>query len=414
VNLACVGCNWKTPVRIRERLAFAPNVVAAVLSRVRGTHRDAETVLLSTCNRTELYVGWESDASALEVDSLPALLAQERGFGLSELLPYLYRMTNAQAAAHLFQVAAGLDSLVLGEVQILGQAREAYRLADAAGAVGATLHPLFQRAFAAAKRVQNETALAKGRLSIAGAAVEFVEGVFETLRDKTVLVVGAGKMAELAVTHLKERAPKRLVVVNRTLERARELAERMGGTARPMAELSAALVDADVVVSSTGADEPVVRASAFAEVHRGRRGRPLAVVDIAVPRDFDPAVGDFDNVFLWNIDHLESVRTQTLRSREKALDDAYRIVEEELAAYERTLRDRRAGPILRQLEGVFDEAIEKEIEALNGAGDREQYRQFAHRLKNKLLHGPRSALKREADDHQTLLEALGKLFRLTK
>jgi len=419
MRLACVGCNWKTPVALRERLAVDPAKLPGVLERAKALGGGWEAVLLSTCNRTELYAFAPADSpEEFGVHRLCEFLAEERGAPLEQLRPHLYFHEGAGAALHLFQVASGLDSLVIGEVQILGQTRDAYQAAIDAGTIGPTLHALFQRALAVAKRVQNETTLSKGKLSIASAAVEFILGVFEGLEDKTVLVIGAGKMADLTIRRLVERRPRRLLLINRTEERAAELAAKFGGEARPFDGLHQALVDADVVVSSTGADRPVVEAAFFAGVHRERRGRHLAIIDIAVPRDFDPAVGDFDNVFLWNIDHLERIRGKTLRQREKAFDQALTIVDEEVAAFEAALAVQQAGPVLARWDAQLTEIAERELDwlltQLNGMsdGDREKIRQFAHRLKNKFLHPPRTALRNEveAGGRRSLLEALRKLF----
>jgi glutamyl-tRNA reductase len=421
MKLACVGCNWKTPVALRERLAAEGPTLSAILEKAKSLGERWEVVLLSTCNRTELYVFAPPDSSEdFGVQRLCEFLAEERGVPFGEIRPHLYFHEGAGAALHLFQVAAGLDSLVVGEVQILGQTRDAYQSAVDVGLVGPTLHSLFQRAIAVAKRVQNETELSKGKLSIASAAVEFILGVFDEFRDKTVLVIGAGKMAELTLHRLVERRPKKLLIVNRTMERASELAARFNGELRPLDGLQQALIEADVVVSSTGADRPIVEAGSFEAVHRARRGRHLAIIDIAVPRDFDPAVGEFDNVFLWNIDHLERVRGKTLRQREKAFDQALKIIDAEVGAFEAATAVQQAGPMLARWDAQLTQVAERELEwllpQLNGIpdADREKIKQFAHRLKNKFLHAPRTALRKETEsgDHRSLIEALRKLFGL--
>lgn len=421
MKLACVGCNWKTPVSLRERLAVDGSKLTGLLERSKSLGEGWETVLLSTCNRTELYVFAPPETTGeFGVQRLCEFLANERGVPLGDIRPHLYFHEGAGAALHLFQVAAGLDSLIIGEVQILGQTRDAYQAAIDAGVVGPTLHALFQRAIAVAKRVQNETELSKGKLSIASAAVEFILGVFEGLRDKTVLVIGAGKMAELTLRRLVDRRPKKLLLVNRTVERAAELSAKFGGELRPFDGLQQALVDADVVVSSTGADRPIVEGRFFEPVQQARRGRHLAIIDIAVPRDFDPAIGDYDNVFLWNIDHLERVRGKTLRQREKAYDHALKIVDGEVASFESALAVQQAGPILARWDAQLTKVAERELEwllpQLNGIpdADRDKIKQFAHRLKNKFLHAPRAALRRETEsgDHRSLIEALRKLFGL--
>ena len=419
MRLWCVGCNWQTPVGLRERLALDPAGVSALLASAKEK-LGVEAAALSTCNRTELYLG----GGELPPEDVPALgltlLAEARGVPLAELEQHAYRHHGDAAARHWFVVASGLDSLILGEGQVLGQTKAAYDAATAAGAAGPLFHPLFQRAFAAAKRVRTETPLAEGRLSIASAAVDFIREVFDDLRGKTALMIGAGKMAELTLTHLQPLAPKRILVANRGADRAQALAAKFGGEFRPFETLADALVEADVVVSGTGAGAAIFDDAAFAEVHRRRRGRHMAIVDIAVPRDFDPAIGQRDNVFLWNIDHLEHVRTRTLQRRQKAVEHALRIVDEELAGFKEGLRAAAGGATLADVERRLQETIDAELAwllpQLNGMpdADREKIKAFAHRLKNKFLHPPRAALRAEAKDGDpgALLAALRKLFHL--
>jgi glutamyl-tRNA reductase len=418
MKLACLGCNWKTPVAIRERLAIDAKRLPEALARLKELTPGSEAAILSTCNRTEVYLGTADDAADFGIEKPAEFLAHFQGMALPELHPYLYFHEDAGTALHLFRVAAGLDSLVLGEVQILGQAKDAYKAAVAAETAGPLLHPLFQKAFSVAKRVQTETELAKGKLSIAGAAIDFIEGVFDDFADKTVLVIGAGKMAELTLAHLAHSKPRRIVVCNRSEERGAALAAQYGGTARGFDALTQCMIEADVVVSGTGADETIVKAVDFAPVAKARRGRHMAIIDIAVPRDFDPAIGEFENVFLWNIDHLERVRKQTLRQREKALDQAIKIVDAEVSGFLAALALQQTGPILAKLDEQLQQIADKELEwllpQLNGIpeADRAKIRQFAHRLKNKFLHPPRTALRAEANagNHNRLLEALRKLF----
>ncbi len=417
MKLWCVGCNWQTPVGLRERLALPGPAAAALVARLKQ-ELPAEAVALSTCNRTELYLG-AAGADDPAGRGL-ALLAEAAGVPLPELAAQAYRHEGDAAVRHLFCVASGLDSLILGEGQVLGQVKAAYEQAVAAGAAGPLLHPLFQRALACAKRVRTETPLAEGRLSIASAAVDFIREVFDDLRGKTALMIGAGKMADLVLTHLRELQPQRVLVANRGADRARELAAKFGGEFRPLEDLAAALAEADVVVSGTGADAAIIDDAAFAEVHRRRRGRHMAIVDIAVPRDFDPAIGQRENVFLWNIDHLEKVRTRTLQRRQKAEVQAQRIVEEEAAAHREGVRAAAGGAVLEEFDRRLQDAVDAELAwllpQLNGMpeADRAKIKAFAHRLKNKFLHPPRAALREEAKagDPAALRAALRKLFRL--
>lgn len=421
MKLLCVGLNWKTPVRIRERLALEGDRLARAHECLGGAWPDAEFVILSTCNRTEIYAARAEDAGGPELHDLCGFLAEFQGMNLTDFYDHLYFQEDAGAALHLFKVASGLDSLILGEGQILGQARAAYQAAVDHGTCRALLHGLFQRALAVAKRVQTETELGRGRLSVASAAVDFVHGVFEDFSDKTVLVIGAGKMAELFLTHLASLGVGRLLIANRSGERAVDLATRFGGHQRPWDELRAALIEADIVLSSTGADEPIMRAAEFPAIMKARRHRLLAIVDVAVPRDFEVAIGKLDNVLLWNIDDLEKVRIETLRAREGQLDRALRIVEEETEIFQAAMALRRTGPIIGRLEREYQRITEEELgrllPQLNGMPDehKEKIRLFAHRLKNKFLHPPKAALREEAKSGAPhgLVEALRRLFGIT-
>jgi glutamyl-tRNA reductase len=273
---------------------------------------------------------------------------------------------------------------------------------------------------AAAKRVHTETALTQGRISIASAAVEFIRGVFDSFEDKSLLVIGAGKMAELTLTHLRGLNCRSLVVCNRNVARGEELAVRFGGRVRPFTELCDALTAADIVVSSTGAEEPIVGPEQFRPIMAARRNRLVAIIDIAVPRDFHPEVATIENVLLWNIDDLEKVRYKTLRARERELDKALRIVDEETQAFQVVLALQQTGPVIGRLEEEYQQIIERELAwlmpQLNGVSEesRAKIRQFAHRLKNKFLHPPKAALRAEARGGAPhgLIDAFRKLFAI--
>ncbi|MGL5094382.1 MAG: glutamyl-tRNA reductase, partial [Planctomycetia bacterium] len=341
MSLLCIGFNWKTPVALRERLTIEGDKLFTALDRLRAVHPADEFAILSTCNRTEVYAASQRAEGTVaagvlpppDTDDLCRFLADFHGLPLTDFYEHLYFHADASVAEHLFQVASGLDSLVLGEAQILGQAKQAYQCAVDHGTAGPVLHTLFQRAFAAAKRVQTETTLSRGKLSIASAAVEYVRGVYDRFDDKTVLVLGAGKMAELTLRHLAELKPGRLMVCNRSLPRAEALAARFAAGGGPtvsvhdLTKLHDVLCQADIVVSSTGAEETLVGVDAFRKIMEARRQRWIAIVDIAVPRDFAKEIGNLENVWLWNIDDLEKVRHRTLRAREKDLDQALKIID---------------------------------------------------------------------------------------
>lgn len=420
MKLFCIGLNWKTPVRVRERLAIEGENLAEAFQRLRALFSADEFTILSTCNRTEIYAAHREGNPGAEIHDLCEFLARFHDLPLTEFYDHLYLHEDTGAALHLFKVTSGLDSLILGEAQILGQVKAAYQAAVDHHAAGMAMHHLFQRALSIAKRVHTETDLGKGRLSIASAAVDYIRGVFDDFREKTVLVVGAGKMAELTLTHLRELHPGNVVICNRTPERAERLIAKFGGDYVPISDLRHALVQADIVISSTGAEEPIIREREFIDIMKERRHRLMAIVDIAVPRDFDVTIGDLDNVLLWNIDDLEKVRFSTLGSREKELDRALRIVDGEIEAFQAALALQQSGPVIGRLEREYDRIMQQELEwllpQLNGIPEeqKEKVRHFAHRLKNKFLHPPKAALRAEArtGTPHGLIEAMRRLFGL--
>lgn len=420
MNVVCIGVNWRTPVELRERISFRRDQLSEAYEQLRQRSVGSEFTLLSTCNRTELYAADNRPVSELDTVELIRFLAESRGLEQSLIEQYLYRHEGKEAVHHLFRVAGGLDSLVLGEAQIVGQVREAYRDATELRSIGPNLHALFQRSLSVAKRIQTETGLSRGRLSIASAAIDYIANVFDVFTDKTVLVIGAGKMAELTLTHLVERQPGRILLCNRNVERAAALAAQYGGETIPFDRLHEALIAADIVISSTAATEPIVRAEEFDAIMEARQQRLMAIVDIAVPRDFDTAIGQVGNVLLWNIDDLEKVRFQTLRAREKELDRALSIVTSEADAFQVSMAVQQSGPVIgrldREIQRIIDQELEWLMPQLAGAPEetRQKIRHFAHRVKNKLLHPPKAALRNRAKsgDHHGLIDALRKLFGL--
>jgi glutamyl-tRNA reductase len=419
LRFLCVGLHWKTPISLRERLAFDKQATEQALQDLKHRHEDSEFAILSTCNRTEIYAAGPQGAREIRGDEIIHFLSDFHDVSMDEFVPHLYTYENAKASNHLFEVASGLDSLVLGEVQILGQVKEAYEQAVSSQVAGPILHTIFQKAFNVAKRVQTETGLSRGRLSIASAAVDYIKGVFEIFRDKTVLVIGAGKMAELTVKHLQELHPARILVVNRNIDRAQALADRFGGESWSFNRLQEGLIEADIVVSSTAADEPIIHAAEFAQVMKARRQRLIAIIDIAVPRDFDDAIGEMANVLLWNIDDLERVRHQTIRTRRSELLAASNIVSEELKQLDTQLALLQSGPIIglldREYQRVIDDELAWLLPQLNGISEsqREKIKHFTHRMKNKLLHAPKATIRDELKHGRAgALELIQRLFGL--
>jgi glutamyl-tRNA reductase len=335
--------------------------------------------------------------------------------------PVLYEHVNTDAVAHLCRVTASLDSLIVGEGQIAGQVKQAFERAQHLGATGPLLNALFPHALRSAKRVRTETGIAHGHVSVSSVAVDYVRQVFDHFGDKTVLVIGAGKMGRLTLKHLQELKPRRILVTNRSPEKATELAAVCGGTAVPWDRLDAALADADIALSTTGAPQPIMPASRFAATVAPHRTRTLVVLDIAVPRDFDPAIHDGDRVCVFNIDDLSRVREQTLAKRRRHVSPAEGIVAAEVRRFVDDWERRRSGPVIGQLTAEVDklraEVVTPLLTKLNGklTADEKKQVEGAFRLfQNRVLHGPIAALQEAHREGQggTLLEALKKLFRL--
>jgi len=422
-RLLLLGLNHATaPLEVRERLAFAADKRRAATEQFRDRFPDAELVVLSTCNRVELYVARAAHARP-RADEIAQFLAAAQDVDAAALRPHLYEKTDRQVVEHLFAVACSLDSMVLGETQILGQVREAYEAAAAAGSAGPALHPLMQRAIAVGKQVMHETALGEGRTSVASVAVEYARQIFDTFEDKTVLCVGAGKMAALVLQNLAALRPGRLVVCNRDVAKARRLAEPFGGAAEPFDRLAELLVAADVVLTSTGACEPVITRKLFDSLRRQRRYRPLFLIDIAVPRDVEPAVGEVENVYLYNLDDLQRVVATTSTQRRSAVDAAGAIVARAVEEYVVAHRAREMGPVIDRLykryHAIATEELNRTLGKLPNVSDAERahLEELARRIVNKLLNDPVQALRRGTDAHAPAgqyLHALERLFRLAE
>jgi glutamyl-tRNA reductase len=421
MKLLVIGCSYKTtPVALRERLGFNENKLVRALEEINA-RCGAEAVILSTCNRVELYLARPGAQQGPDTERLIEFLAEFHGIRRSEFESFLYRHQDADAVRHLFRVAASLDSLIVGEGQIAGQIRRAYETARQRETVGPLLNALFQTAARVAGRVRSETGIAQGRVSVSSAAVDYVRQVFDHFGDKIILVIGAGKMGELTLKHLRQLRPYRILVTNRSPEKAASLAQGCGGTAVPWAQLDDILAQADIVLSTTGAAEPIMTLERYKKVRARRSGGPVVILDIAVPRDFDPRIHDGDQTCLFNIDDLKRIRERTLQDRLKHIPPAEAIVEQEQQRFLVDWNRRRHGPVIARLNEEFEakrRAIVRQLmDRLNGRlseADR-AYIEGAFRLyQNQVLHGPISALTEEVAEGggHTLLEALRKLFRL--
>jgi glutamyl-tRNA reductase len=424
VNLLLVGCSHRTaPLAVRERLSVAEPAVAVVLAELLARF-GGEALVLSTCNRFELYLanpGRETGASASTAADVSLLLADCHALDTAAIRPHLYEYRDGDAVRHLFRVAAGLDSLVVGEAQIGGQVKRAYELASKTAAAGPVLHGLFQHARIVAKRVRRETGISRGHASVSSVAVDYVRQVFAHFHDKTVLVIGAGKMGGLTLKHLRTLEPHRVLVTNRSPEKALDMAAGCGGEAVPWEKLDDVLARADIVLSTTGAPEPIVTRKRFAGILARRTGGPMVVLDIAVPRDFDPAIHDGDRVCLFNIDDLHRIREQVLAERLRHVGPAETIVERETARFVSEWARRQSGPLITQLTEDFDRkrqmVLNQLLAKLNGRltdADRESIERAFRLLQNQFLHGPISAIGEATrqDEGPALMEALRQLFRL--
>ena len=417
MRLELVGLNHRTaPVEVRERLAVGDDALEAALAQLLADRGAAEAVVLSTCNRVEVYAA----GAELRGEALARFLAAFKGVELAAVRPHLYFHGGRAVVRHLFAVAASIHSMVVGEPQILGQVKQAYLAAAEHGATGKVLNALFQAAIAVGKQVRSRTAIGSGRVSVSAVAVELADRIFGDLARRTVLVLGGGDMAEQALVHLVASCAATALVANRTLERARDIAARHGGEAVPYAELHERLPDADVVIVSTAAPHFVLTRDHLRAALRRRRNAPLLVIDIAVPRNVDPAAAELDNVFLYDIDDLESVVSRNRREREEAVVDAFALVERHAARFVEQLGIFAVEPLITRLDRRADQVRDAELERLLARldhlpdADKQAIRQTAARIVNKLLHHPKIALRHAAANgqHPSLADAAAELFDL--
>lgn len=396
MTLLAFGINHTTaPLAIREKMAFAPETLELALQQAREQVQLQEVAILSTCNRTEVYVAGDA-----EMDRLMGWLAGHSEMGEADLRDCWYCFRDEEAVRHMMTVAGGLDSLVLGEPQILGQMKSAYAVASQAGTIGGVLHTTFQQVFGIAKRVRSETAIGENPVSVAYAAVSLAQQIFSDLKEGTALLIGAGETIQLVARHLREQGMNRLIVANRTLARARSLTEEFDAEAILLADIPEQLHRADIVISSTASQLPLLGKGAVESALKKRKHKPMFMLDIAVPRDIEAQVGELDDVYLYTVDDLHDVIDQNKQSRALAADQARTIIAEGVSHYRDELRARDAAATIKayrsKAETFRDEELQKSLRALAGGGDPERMlTQLARNLTNKLLHAP-SATLREA------------------
>ena len=422
MSLAFAGGSHRTvPIELREKLAFSSEQATEALALFQKQFPGSEAVLLSTCNRIELYAADEERRGPPPPDELAMFLAECRGIDPTNAGRVLGGEQGTAAVKHLFCVAAGLDSMVLGEPQIVAQVKQAWQLARQSGTTGPLTGELFQAALRAAKRVTTETAVGRERLSIPSIAVaDFASGVFERFDDKRVLLIGAGKMAAETLRYLRDAGAQNIRIINRSLERAHSLAQRLEAQTGDYNNISRELVDADLVVSTTGASEPVVTLDLYQNVEDQRQGRPLVVLDLAVPRDFDSRIGTRPGVWLYSIDDLGQACDSNRRRRQNQLPAALTIVDEETRRFMGDMHHRSTVPVIEQLRAGWNETGEVELDRLFrklpelDESSQKEIRQAFERYAAKMLHPPMASLRSEskAGPPHGLLEALRRLFDL--
>ncbi|HEY8450540.1 MAG TPA: glutamyl-tRNA reductase [Bacillota bacterium] len=419
MQILAMGMNHKTaPIDVRERLALTEGTQGAFLDALRTSPAVNEGAVLSTCNRLEVYAVASRYHEAVE--NLVDLLASHSGLPVAGLMPHLYTYHHHEVARHLFRVACGLDSMILGETQILGQVRDAYQLAVRRGTVGTVLHELFQRALRVGKRAHTETAIGQQAASISFAAVELARQLLGPLAGRTVLVIGAGEMAELAADTLRRQGAARVWFANRTEERARRLADEFGGEVVPLANIDDALAQVDIVIVSTAAAEYVLTARRLGRVVGRRAHRPLLIIDIAVPRNVEPAAAELPGLRLYHIDDLQSVVEENLRQRGLEVPKVEAIIRQEVTAFSHWLNELEIVPLIRSLrekaEQIRQEEVRKLFARLPHLSDQEQaaIATATAVIVKKILNEPTVRLKQYAGgDHGNLyVQALSDLFNL--
>jgi len=412
--LLTLGINHQTaPVEIREKITFAPEQMDQALQQAKGLKGVNETVIVSTCNRTELYC----EVADQYEDSISPWLSEFHQLDNGELKPYLYEYKDQDAARHLFRVASGLDSLVLGEPQILGQLKTAFEKANTNQSVKTVLGRLFQHGFTVAKKVRTDTAIGSNPVSVAFAAISLSKQIFGDLSSLNALMIGAGETIELAARHMKGQGIGSITIANRTLERAQNLAAELGATAITIGEIPKQLVKSDIVISSTASQLPILGKGATEAALKARKHRPIFMVDLAVPRDIESQVGELDDVYLYTVDDLKEVIDENRRSREEAANEAMDIIQVEVQHFSHWIKTHQSADEIRLLRNQSDrirqECLKKAQQMLEQKEDPAKVLEtLAANLTNKLMHGPtvqmRKALKEEDTGLIQLLHSLVK------
>ncbi len=411
--LYALGLNHTTaPIEVREQVAFQLETLGQALRDLIGRPRVKEAAILSTCNRTEVYF------QGADADPVTDWLADFHHVPKSSLSPYLYTLPQEEAVAHAFRVASGLDSMVLGEPQILGQMKHAVKTAEAAGSLGLVLNRLFQRTFAVAKDVRTSTDIGSASISMAAAAVKLAERIFPSIADQRVLLIGAGEMIDLAATHFAAKRPRSITVANRTLERGAQLAARFAADAITLSELPERLSRFDIIITSTASSLPILGKGLLERAIKIRRHAPMFIVDLAVPRDVEPEAGKLDDVFLYSVDDLVGIVKDNLQVREDAVREAEAMIADQARNFLNWLDGRSVVPMIAALHGHHDQLRAAELDRarrllLGGMSPEQVLDQLARGLTNKFLHAPTQALNRAGEaERAELLAMLHRVYQL--
>ena len=419
VNLILVGVNHKTtPVEIREKLAFTKGKIEESVDRLFNFPDIIEHTILSTCNRVEIYARANCQDSAIK--SIKKFICDFHGLSLLELEDHFYSYRNKEAVEHLFRVSSSLDSMILGEAQILGQVKEAYSLARDLRSTGLVLNQLFEKAFSIAKKVREETGIAERSVSISSAAVELAQKIFDDLENHTVMLVGTGEMAELAAKHLISYGVKTVYVTSRTYERAANLARTLNGSALDFEAFKNELHRADIVITSTSAPNFIIKKEIVEKAIHERKNKPIFFIDIAVPRDIEPDVNDLENVYLYDIDDLHVVVSANIKEREKEAENAMNFISQEVTKFNNWVGALDAVPtiveIRKKAENIRKQEIEKTLKKIShlSENDKQLLRQMSSSMVNKILHKPTIKLKQktQSEDGHVYLKAIRHLFHL--
>ncbi|MGZ8224272.1 MAG: glutamyl-tRNA reductase [Methylobacter sp.] len=417
MTLLAVGINYNTaPVSIRERLAFPAEILETALLELWNIKEISEAAILSTCNRTEFYCASITPNQQILID----WVAQSKQIKAADFTPYLYYHTDKSVCRHMFRVACGLDSMILGEPQILGQMKTAYQAAFEAGTLGKHLGKLFQHTFSAAKKVRTDTAIGSSPVSVAFAAVQLAQQIFDKLSEQTALLIGAGETIELTARHLSQQGIGRIIIANRTYDKAHTLASQFNGYAISLAELPMHLAEADIVVSSTASQLPILGKGRVESALKKRKHKPMFMVDLAVPRDIEAEVEQLRDVYLYTIDDLQATIDQNMDSRRQAAEQAEEIIDTQVDYFLTWLRSQGAKSTIQdyrsQAEKTRDEALQKALGLLkNGIPPEEALNRLAHILTNKLIHTPSIQIREAAENERhDLIAAAREIFKLKK